>query len=315
MKTKTLLLLAGSISLLSFTVLTGAGNDLTQMSLKGKVKSFRCNHFKATGEGTNVQKGEPAEASGNVSILFNPDGYKTDETVYLVKDFILSKIKYSYDAKGRLIEDDCNKQDGTLIAKNTYQYDDKGNMIEQKVYRTDTYVQEDHTYTYDAKGYLIEQGNRVMDTKWTVKYKNNEQGLCTAEQSFDAAGKETSKKVMHYNTNGKLVLQESSQWNKKKDSMIVVAKSTYVYDAKGLKVGGDDYVSIKDGPLQLDTKYYYRYDDNGNEIMETWTGGNGKILRDQTWKYDYDATGNWTRSIRYDSGKAVWIVEQTITYY
>ena len=76
-------------------------NSLTELNLKGKVKSINTTSFTAT------------EKFGEVT-----------------KDDLEKSVKQKFDDKGNLIEEASYDEDGELIGKYKYKYDDKGNRIE-----------------------------------------------------------------------------------------------------------------------------------------------------------------------------------------
>ena len=66
------------------------------------------------------------------------------------------KYKYEYDAKGRIIEEEIYRNDGTLFSKTGYKYDEQGKLTGE-VWYSDDEISRNIYYTYDAKGNLTEQ--------------------------------------------------------------------------------------------------------------------------------------------------------------
>lgn len=199
-------------------------------------------------------------------------------------------VTIQFDTKGMIIHPEKG-------ANTVYKYDTKGNKIEETSYGSDnSTIISKSIYKYDASGNVIEE----------IKYNSD--------------GELTEKKVNTYDANGNLLVSKKngSLFNgTRNQGQSLVSK--YKYDAYGRIIQYS--VGIGDnGELGSEN---YKYDTKGDIVeitAETFDGVNVK----KTYKYTYDANGNWTTKVSFSSSaymnmkadtKADEITERVIEYH
>ncbi|WP_120488692.1 hypothetical protein [Bergeyella cardium] len=181
-------------------------NDLTEMNLKGKVKSIRETRYKA------VEKfGEAVKVKGDISdsdieeLLFNEKGNIIEKNRFFYG--LYWKYTYKYDEKGNKIEGNYFNKDGSLCWKYTYKYDEKGNQIEENWFNPDGSLDKKYTYKYDEKGNQVEENNfnkdGSLEDKFTYKY--DEKGNQIETNWFNEDGSLERKFTYKYDEKGNLI--------------------------------------------------------------------------------------------------------------
>lgn len=74
-----------------------------------------------------------------------------------------------------------------------------------------------------------------------------------------------------------------------------VLLETATYDIKGGKIDNAYFLAASGGTLT--GKEVYKYDDKGNIVEMTLQGEDGNLLSKETYSYEFDAFGNWTKMI------------------
>ena len=133
-------------------------NDLTELGLLGKVKSYRSFEFKAVDKFGNIEKGDRVKWSTSMHVIFNKEGYKEEENEYDHDGDLELKKLYKYDDNWNKSEMDYYNPDGSLLSKWIYKYDENHNMTEESSYKSDGRLDDKYSYKYDEKGNLIEIG-------------------------------------------------------------------------------------------------------------------------------------------------------------
>jgi tetratricopeptide (TPR) repeat protein len=210
-----------------------------------------------------------------------------------VKDGIKEKseiVTIQFDTKGKIIPP--SKGDNVV-----FKYDTKGNITEETVYGSDnSTIISKSVFRYDANSNVIEEIN------------------------YDSQGELKEKKVNTYDVNGNLLVfkKSGSLFNgTRNQGQALVTK--YKYDTYGrpirVSVGIGD-----DGELGSEN---YKYDAKGDVIETTAETFNGVNIK-KTYKYTYDANGNWITKVSYSSSaymnmkaesKADEITERVIEYF
>lgn len=210
-----------------------------------------------------------------------------------VKDGIKEKseiVTIQYDTKGKII---TPSKGGNVV----YKYDIKGNVTEETSYGSDnSTIISKSVFKYDANSNVIEEIN------------------------YDAQGDVTEKKVNTYDANGNLIVNKKSGTifnGTRNQGQALVTK--YKYDTYGrptkVSVGIGD-----DGELGSEN---YKYDTKGEVIEKIGETFNGVNLK-KTYKYTYDANGNWITKVSFASSaymnmkaesKADEITERLIEYH
>jgi protein TonB len=74
-----------------------------------------------------------------------------------------------------------------------------------------------------------------------------------------------------------------------------VLLETATYDVKGAKIDNAYFLAAAGGTLT--GKEVYKYDDKGNIVEMTMHNDDGSLLSKETYTYEFDAFGNWTKMI------------------
>ena len=321
-------------SLYSFTGKKVKKNDLTELKLKGKVKTFTQTDYDAVEKFGEIQKGE---IDGKSIILFNDNGNKIEENQYKFDGSLKSKNTYKYEDSGNELIEHCNYNSvGSLEEKYIY---DKGNIIEHSEYNSDGSLKSKNTRKYDDNGNEIEwktyQSDGSLIHKYTYKYKYNYKGNKIEEDEYSKADTlYYSKTTYKYDDKGNMIKEDayhseygrlSLYWvriykyddkgNKIEDVSYtdgsLYSKYTYKYDDKGNKIEHCNYNTNG----SLEDKHTYKYDDKGNEIENYNYNSDGSLKDNYTGKYDYDITGNWIKWIIFENSIPQFITERKIEYY
>ena len=75
----------------------------------------------------------------------------------------------------------------------------------------------------------------------------------------------------------------------------------------------DKFGEIEKGTLYR--KHTYKYDEKGNKIEENKYDRDGNLYYKLTYKYEFDAVGNWIKKTEFKKGKPYQISEREIEYY
>jgi tetratricopeptide (TPR) repeat protein len=210
-----------------------------------------------------------------------------------VKDGIKEKseiITIQFDTKGKIIPP--SKGDNVV-----YKYDTKGNITEETAYGSDnSTIISKSVFKYDASSNVIEELN------------------------YDSQGELKEKKVNTYDANGNLLVykKSGSLFNgTRNQGQALVTK--YKYDAYGRPI----QVSVGIGDDSELGSENYKYDTKGDVIETTAETFNGVNVK-KTYKYIYDANGNWITKVSFSSSayrnmkaesKADEIIERVIEYH
>ncbi|HNW99357.1 MAG TPA: hypothetical protein PKK00_13190 [Bacteroidales bacterium] len=239
-------------------------NHLTDLKLKGDVKSLTETIYDASEKFGEIQKGEKKYKYFS---LFNEDGNKTDYSENnfpsLMSNFD-KKYDFKYDDKGTIIEWNLYKSNGKLDRKEKYKIDDKGNKIEENWYDGDGSLKFKIIFKYDEKGNLIK-------TNW-----------------YNSHDSLKFKEAFKYDSKGNQI--EYIEYKYAADSSLVI-KQTFKYDDKNNQIEMND-CNI-DGSINC--KYTYKYDEKGNEIEKINYAPDGSITEKVNSEYAYDDKNNWIK--------------------
>lgn len=204
-------------------------------------------------------------------------------------------------------------------------YDPKGNRIEENQLYEDIELNFKSVFRYDPPG-VIKEGVEY-DYQGTVMFKwvyTHDPAKKTIEETrYEPNGAVFSKSAYHYDDAGNLVEETRLHSHSAND-----LKWVYVYDEAGRKIEESFYVVRAQGLLSkaestLDSKQVYAYDAKGNLIEETRYDGAGAVKSKKSYRYEFDAAGNWITQTAREwitrSGKAsiepTEITYRTITYH
>ena len=293
-------------------------------NLLGKVKTLISVNFNVIDKFERIKKGD---ITYKEIMIFNENGYLIEKMWGLIekRDGSFGHCTYSYDNKENMIDLKSYNSDGSLKYQDTYMYDYKGNMIEEN----QSFGRVKTTYKYNDNGDKIEGecfSNGFMKFTWKFYYDDKcnliEEYICipfpkTDRKNiykYDSNGKMIE--AIHYKYDGDLDFKETSKWCNKGNlierninySDGSSKKNTYKYDDKGRKIEENSFSTNGN----IETRKFY---DKGNEIESNHYNSDGSLDYKNTYKYDYDATGNWIKIIIFENGIAKIIVEREIEYY
>ena len=184
------------------------------------------------------------------------------------------KETMTYDAAGRLTESSLTDWEGELLLKETYTYDAGSRLVEKSMRNATAPGPVKETYAYDARGLLAE----VAESYWGKRgnrraFTYDEKGRLTAVETYTPKGKPGTSHVdiPHF------------------DACPGAHKVTYGYGEGASPVE----VRCYDEAGRERSKATLAYDDRGNVVEHTWSNPTGSLRR--TYKYEYDARGNWTK--------------------
>ena len=138
-----------------------------------------------------------------------------------------------------------------------------------------------------SEAFLPGEGSKKAVSKNVFKYDAN--GNMTELSNYKADGKLNSTIKSTYDANGILIKEETLLGDGTVDLV-----SSIKTDAKGNKIEQQD-VRPK-GELLFNYKYYYKYDEKGQQIERAAYRGNGSLLFKYSFKYDDN--GNKTEWIQ-----------------
>jgi hypothetical protein len=259
-------------------------NDLSEMNLKGKVKSVRKMGFEVK-DTILLTKGNKYKGIFEETFSFNESGNLIESNQFQTSGELYSKILYSYDSLGLKSKVEWYSEFGKET-DTYYKYDSLGNIIEYNSFNLDGTLAQKYTFKFDNKGNSIE-------VKWFPRGENSPTII--------------SRKT--YDENGNMIID--SMFNSKEKLQDL---SRYYYDDKGRTTEMKLY--------ELNEPYHYKifreFDDNGNMIKyeRKKYSIKGEYLTTfplQTFEYDFN--NNWIKSIGYMKGKPELIEERSIEYY
>lgn len=208
-------------------------NDRKQDGLAGSVRSVRTETSKMIKQSDGYVEG-PREVVETRT--YDAKGRITDENYTTADDTPLYTARYAFDGNGRKKERGVYAPNETLRTKREFKYDDKENLIEW--------------YEYDADGSLR--------SKNTYAYDNS---------------KNISERIT-FNAKGSLV----DRW-------------TYAYDDNGNKKEETRYFT--EG--SIDTRYVYTLDEKSNRIETAKYNAKGEAVGKESHTYEFDSNGNWIK--------------------
>jgi antitoxin component YwqK of YwqJK toxin-antitoxin module len=219
------------------------------------------------------------------------------------------------DDKGRLLEGADYLPGGNPDTKSTTTYDKNGNAIEYASYIHDE-LSSRSTVRYDRRNRKIEQlnfdGNGKPRNKFVFQYDSRgrqnafevqpdgervRRSVATLDSrghelervEYDHNGKREGHYVFRYSNAGKLLSETHYYTQNGKTSS---SKTTYVYDRNGhvleLSLYFDDV---------LEKRTTYKRDARSHPIEVIETDGKQRVVEKQTWSYEFNSAGDFTRAI------------------
>jgi hypothetical protein len=285
--------------------------NLESLNLKGKVKTINEKSFKATKINSEIVK----SGSGWQYDWQNDKEYFFDTIGNLISknDLINSKSKDNYsiklDNKNRIIE--INRLYKTIY----FEYDSLNRILSSKeINKQPETISNGNTkptsgtvtnfkFYYDSKNLLLkkeEYKSNVKISVQTFKYDSfNNLILCEIKEDSYI---ETHK--YQYDSNNLLIKYE---WSDNEEGIAEITTIQYLNNIKVLEHWVDYEEGEPDG--YIDDKF-----ENGNIIESIEVESDGSITGKEIIKYDFDANGNWIKSIIDYNGK-YYIIERNIEYY
>lgn len=201
---------------------------------------------------------------------------------------VLIEIANITEQSGKWIE-------GPRIPWTSTTYDPKGNRIEENQLYEDIELNFKSVFSYDPPGVLKEgieydyQGTVMF--KWVYAHDPGQKKI--EEIRYEPNGAVFSKSSYHYDEAGNLVEETRLHSHSAND-----LKWAYLYDEAGRKIEESFYVVRAQGLLNkaestLDSKLVYAYDAKGNLIEEARYDGAGAVKSKKSYRYEFDAAGNW----------------------
>ena len=207
---------------------------------------------------------------------FTMAGYSQEIRSHLTKLNLKGKIKSVKETQYKVIE----KFGETIKVKSrffTWMFNEKGNIMEEK--------ENNFKYKYDEKGNLMEKDRyssdgSFLDYKHTYTY--DEKGNMIEENGYDNAYA-YSKGILDY-------------------------QSLHKYDEKGNLIEKNRYDS------RGNLNYKDKYDKKGSKIETSYYDSEDRLAYKSNYTYKYDPQGNWIIQTEYGNNKSV-IIEREIEYY
>lgn len=216
-------------------------NDLSDMNLKGDIKSIKEYSFEAVeiaGELRNGRRKTESTSSFDYFdkvILFNNDGNIMEEERYRSDDKLVGKQDYKYNAEGKKVEVNRYNMDGVLNLKVVYKYDNKGKMTEES--------------KYNANGSLFLTTSNKFDTDQNM----------IEESAMTSTGGLFSRSTYDYDDNKNIIEANFYDFNGELER-----KKTYIYNDRGDVVEENNH--LPDGSPAGKRTYTYEYDS-----LDNWT--------------------------------------------
>lgn len=145
-----------------------------------------------------------------------------------------------------------------------------------------------------SESILPGEGSRKVQSKNVFKYDAN--GNMLELSNYKADGKINSTIRSTYDASGKLIKEETLLGDGKVDLV-----STIKTDAKGNKIVQEDVRPM--GNILFNYKYYYKYDEKGQQTERIAYRGNGSLLF--KYVFNYDDKGNKTEWIQQGQDSSV----------
>lgn len=214
-----------------------------------------------------------------------------------------SKTIMEYDDQQLLVkESDYNQTGDVPNFVLEYKYDQFRNLTE--TYKNGALL-ETIDFSTDEKGKITRIVGLIYG-KPNVSYFKYDKNGNEVEKLFQTDDKFVSKRTYIYDDKNNCI-EEQLYLNGK-----LFSSHKYIYDSKNLMIERAYYMNDK-----LRQTYVFAYDPNDNEVSEKmYTGKKEKLLRTETYSYNYDAQNNWTMREKFLDGKPYLYKEtREITYY
>jgi len=259
-------------------------------------------------------------------------------------------ILYLYNQQGNIVSETYSYK-GKFSVKTVSEYDTRGFLVTRKDVDSAGKTLRKETFVNDARGHVLSAtGNDVeAKTKWTATYKRDARGNVLEYLKKDAlTGKMIEKTSYTYDSKGTVLSENNTTVYGPDSKSVNHTTSTPAYNAQGLieKLEETFSSNFLDGTDYITTDYRYNaagkviysrvvrlniasygsseretvttWDDNGNILKEEKTDDMDDVIID-TYTYQFDETGNWTKCVHiteYPATKSKEVVtERGVEYY
>ncbi|HET6560194.1 MAG TPA: hypothetical protein VFG54_22895 [Prolixibacteraceae bacterium] len=270
-------------------------SDLELRNLRGNVKTITEINYTVSGK-------------YQTTILFNENGFITEQATYNPDGSLIRKWVNEYDDQNRQLSRHCYVLDDSLSYILHYLYNGHGKLAFTHLHAPDGTLITKYATQYDDRQNVIKETALAEDAtfKYLVLHTYDNQNKVAEEIYIDSVRNNTYKQIYGYNSES--LINEISL-KSPDDSLIKKTKYTYMADKKLDKAfnynARGELISVKS----------YTYDKLSNvvEIMELFS--KDKTHSIHTFQYSYDHQGNWTflsESVNHEPGK---ILTRDIGYY
>ena len=256
-------------------------NDLTDMNLRGDVKSVQEFEYDVVvDEFGKVKKGKLLQSTKKV---FNKKGRLEELDVFDMDGDTVQKIVSIYDDNGmlskRLIYDDLGK----LSFISVFAHDEKGRQTEA--------MQVDEEGQFLQKEVTEYNDDNMIET--SILYNKNNEQIKKEVRQMDKKG--LPKDVKIYNEKRELVNFRKETYNENEQ---LVSFDVYA---------SDEQTVVLSAALT--------YDKGGNLIKQEAIDETGDSFLPENYKYEFDPKLNWIVAVRYVGVDAKTLSERVIDYY
>jgi antitoxin component YwqK of YwqJK toxin-antitoxin module len=194
------------------------------------------------------------------------------------KELEVKGMKYSYneyDAKGNETLEIKYNAKGRIEEKYKNAYDDNGFLIEEITYLDGKEIAEHKTYERDEKGVILKAFKHYQDdSKDTLEYKYDENGLLLEVKTIDSYGEVEATEISEYE-NGKLILKEKHEYDE------LMEKDTYQYDDNGNVIENEHWTE-EAGTV----RFANSFDDRNNLIESLIYNKKGDLVSKSVYTYN-----------------------------
>lgn len=217
---------------------------------------------------------------------------------------VIERRLYEYDSMNRETKESMFSGNGYLFQKSLFIYNPLGQLSEAHLYSSNTNFLLKIIYDYDKNGNQLSM--KIYDRKNKLSYvylnkydKNNNRIEMTYNHYKDSIKQVTR---YQYNKNNKVI--KLVQFDKN----ILVSELHYKYDQNGIEI---ECIAMD---VQDKSKYISRKNEKGL-LIESLDYKNDSLETRQTYWYEYDANGNWTKRYNSFNDSRPSIMERFFEYY
>ncbi|HXK50492.1 MAG TPA: hypothetical protein PKW56_08495 [Clostridiales bacterium] len=245
-------------------------NDLTELQLKGKVKSV-----------------EEINDCHEITI-FNKFGNPVKKIFYNKDDAIHGYQIFSYDDKGNRISSEEYDSKENQVFKRIYYYNDKNELVKENWFKSDT-LNGGWNYKYNEQGGLAEWN--AFDQKSNIIQK-------IAEYEYNESGELI---ILNEYSGGKLSYVHKYTYDEKGNEIVhrmdfIHEKNRYATETKTFDISGNVIKIEYSDSKGLSSSSVINYDQNDNVVRQE-SYKSGEIIIVKNTNYEYDDHGNWVKMV------------------